>query len=707
MTGEQRIFSCSHRFVGREQELERVIAQAHAGRSLSILAAPSAGASELLKQAYDELFLSDPVIPFYFELRSSDRDAATAGRRFAYEFLVQAVAFARRDPRLVAISPSLDELARIAPPELAWIDGAVETILSGAELPTLLAIPIRARRNVALLIDGVDRSRLIRDGNSFIDIVASIRGMSVIASGLRRMMYGRMPVEQMRLDPLSVSDVGIVVNEMTEGYELEITDATRDLIAVQMNGSLAAAHALLAEAADRNVPLNDFTAVERVYTDSIFGGRIARYLDQRIFRSLPRGVDHDAVLRTLAQTISADGSGVPAGHWRRSLRELNEPAFNRVLRHLHVQEVIAAGDGTVSMSATPRPIRDYIDARVRILDTPEKRAAIVGRATQRNLAEAPRVMTAFYRSRSALGVRRSLDSLKGQTVVRAAIDYGPFKRQLKGQDDAAIMAALRASNDLLELPHVIYTADASAFYPALAELCDVDRAAIGLTDSGEAWLVAEVDSKLEADTATAEFWCDRLEMAAINSGFDRYRLWLIAPEGFTDGAMNVLAERNTFGSSRKQVELLQTILKGPEAGSSDEIATIYEITVTMGDEGELIGAKTLNEIAEKHFIPSKAVAQIKTALVEALINAAEHSLSPDRRAHLLFEVTSGQITITVRNRGLKLTNHMLSQSDAPSERRGWGLKLIRDLMDEVRVEPTDDGTRLVMMKHFGASKTSA
>jgi anti-sigma regulatory factor (Ser/Thr protein kinase) len=44
---------------------------------------------------------------------------------------------------------------------------------------------------------------------------------------------------------------------------------------------------------------------------------------------------------------------------------------------------------------------------------------------------------------------------------------------------------------------------------------------------------------------------------------------------------------------------------------------------------------------------------------------------------------------------------MLSQDDGPSERRGWGLKLIRELMDEVRIEPTDDGTRLVMIKRFG------
>ena len=31
-------------------------------------------------------------------------------------------------------------------------------------------------------------------------------------------------------------------------------------------------------------------------------------------------------------------------------------------------------------------------------------------------------------------------------------------------------------------------------------------------------------------------------------------------------------------------------------------------------------------------------------------------------------------------------------------RRGWGLGLMRNLMDEVRVESVDDGTRIVMTK---------
>ena len=33
-------------------------------------------------------------------------------------------------------------------------------------------------------------------------------------------------------------------------------------------------------------------------------------------------------------------------------------------------------------------------------------------------------------------------------------------------------------------------------------------------------------------------------------------------------------------------------------------------------------------------------------------------------------------------------------------RRGWGLKLMKNLMDEVKMEQTDDGTRISMVKYL-------
>ena len=61
------------------------------------------------------------------------------------------------------------------------------------------------------------------------------------------------------------------------------------------------------------------------------------------------------------------------------------------------------------------------------------------------------------------------------------------------------------------------------------------------------------------------------------------------------------------------------------------------------------------------------------------------------------------MTITVANRGVRLSDQMPDENAESEARRGWGLKLMERLMDEVRVEQTDDGTRISMSKLLAAA----
>jgi serine/threonine-protein kinase RsbW len=122
----------------------------------------------------------------------------------------------------------------------------------------------------------------------------------------------------------------------------------------------------------------------------------------------------------------------------------------------------------------------------------------------------------------------------------------------------------------------------------------------------------------------------------------------------------------------------------------------------MDVDAELIGAHALEEIARRHNLDSKSINQIKTALIEACINASEHSLSPDRRIYQRFRIEGDRAVLTVSNRGLRLASRVAAVE--PDEgRRGWGLKLMRRLMDEVTIEDVDDGTRIVMTKYLTAT----
>src|SRR5687768_9445005 len=91
-------------FIGRERELQRVVAQAspeNNGRGLLLLMEPSAGVSELLRQAYDEVFnWRSDVVPIYFAFTRHETTAVSAAIEFLNAFLQQYIAFRRAEPGL-------------------------------------------------------------------------------------------------------------------------------------------------------------------------------------------------------------------------------------------------------------------------------------------------------------------------------------------------------------------------------------------------------------------------------------------------------------------------------------------------------------------------------------------------------------------------------------------------------------------------------
>jgi serine/threonine-protein kinase RsbW len=135
----------------------------------------------------------------------------------------------------------------------------------------------------------------------------------------------------------------------------------------------------------------------------------------------------------------------------------------------------------------------------------------------------------------------------------------------------------------------------------------------------------------------------------------------------------------------------------------------------MGEDNELIAANTVEQIARKLNFRPDSINQIKTAIVEACINAAEHSFSPDRKIYQRFRVESDRLVITISSRGLVPSNIIAQNEglsaesgeweDTTEDRRGWGLKLIRTLMDEVEFERVDDGTSLRMTKYVRNSSS--
>jgi serine/threonine-protein kinase RsbW len=292
------------------------------------------------------------------------------------------------------------------------------------------------------------------------------------------------------------------------------------------------------------------------------------------------------------------------------------------------------------------------------------------------------------------------------------LHYDRFAKAYKGEDAGVLDAGLEAESDLIRLPQIVYTVSAAAY--AKSGISDEEAGIVAhgfeageYTDENEVvWLAAEVDAKLEASRELSEVWWHKLNVLAEESNLRNARIWLVAREGFSDRACELLNERGAYSSSRQQFELLTARVKSEMREANPAKADEYEMVIPMGEDTELIAAQAVEQIARRVNFKPEAINQIKTALVEACINAAEHSLSPDRKIYQRFIVEGDKLVVTVASRGVvpaqssgQNGQKTADQVESGKTRRGWGLKLIKTLMDEVEFERVDDGTQLKMTKY--------
>jgi len=732
----QRILASVNRddFVGRDAELRQLVS--HSSRpneagGLLLLGAPNAGVSELLRQAYDELFSSrGESIPIYFAF---GRAPASPARSFFQSFIQQYIAYRRVDPSLCEAQLTFHDLVELAlPTDYELISELIEgfereraSTDSNALISFCLSAPQRvaatARRSVFPLIDCVRLAGTDSDQVALGREIAQVfkrSGGSVALAGLRRQVMGVVhgsgddydSGQVINVAELSDDDARRLVASIARRQRVESNAETRDLMVQQLGSSPFFINAVLQAARDRETPLTSFLNCQRVYVDELMGGRIHRHFASILDQVAPQAQTRRTLLRVLHESATGETSKSSLWAWKKRLG-VDATEFERIIDALHVYELANSSAAFVEVNAGSYVWMDYLRAHYRTEVAGESRAQVVADTLIETLKRAPQAMARKYRREAALGLRELLGHFNCQRVPASLFHYHRFAAAHTGLETEAVNAALDTESDLIKLPQVVHVADASGFAASMQfedQRCAVAHGFDGADYTGEreiVWIAAQLDSKLEASRELTEEWCNRLTALARECNFGRVHLWLVAPEGFSPEACELLSEREAYGSSRQQVELLTARIK-PEArtieeGRPDE----YEMVIPMGADTELIAAHTVEQIARRVNFGLEAINQIKTALVEACINATEHSLSPDRKIYQRFRVDSDKLVVTVASRGVVPANVAGQNGEGVSQlegqsRRGWGLKLIRTLMDEVEFERVDDGTQLRMTKYL-------
>jgi anti-sigma regulatory factor (Ser/Thr protein kinase) len=123
-----------------------------------------------------------------------------------------------------------------------------------------------------------------------------------------------------------------------------------------------------------------------------------------------------------------------------------------------------------------------------------------------------------------------------------------------------------------------------------------------------------------------------------------------------------------------------------------------ELCLPAGNYPERIATETLEEIAQGAGFSLARIGQMKMAVLEAVIHAAETSTDPADRILVRFVVLGDRLEVYVRSR---LAHPLPSvetapQGGVPPPLKGWGLRMIYTLADEVTIRPLEDGTEIQM-----------
>ena len=136
---------------------------------------------------------------------------------------------------------------------------------------------------------------------------------------------------------------------------------------------------------------------------------------------------------------------------------------------------------------------------------------------------------------------------------------------------------------------------------------------------------------------------------------------------------------------------------------SKETNPSVELRIPILKDMELVATNTADVIAKYMELSEEASGEISMALIEATINAFEHSES-QKDIFINFTISDDELTIKVIDKGKGFDSEGIQIPDIDSKlkkqerKRGWGVMLIKELMDSVDYESGNDGTTLTMTK---------
>jgi serine/threonine-protein kinase RsbW len=118
---------------------------------------------------------------------------------------------------------------------------------------------------------------------------------------------------------------------------------------------------------------------------------------------------------------------------------------------------------------------------------------------------------------------------------------------------------------------------------------------------------------------------------------------------------------------------------------------------------EKIAMETAASVAKKMGFTEDRIEDLKTAVAEACLNAIEHGNKMDTgtTVGLTLTLEESRLQVAVKDEGKGIGQisppRIENKIEGKDKTRGWGIFLIKSLMNEVKFEPNPEGGNIVKM----------
>ncbi len=132
-------------------------------------------------------------------------------------------------------------------------------------------------------------------------------------------------------------------------------------------------------------------------------------------------------------------------------------------------------------------------------------------------------------------------------------------------------------------------------------------------------------------------------------------------------------------------------------------AITLKMTLPKIPDIELVAVEGLERLGRHLAITAEKIGDAKILVTEAVLNALEHSGGSIPSVIVEFSLSTDELVIFVRDYGegfepTEVEDPDLTQKLGTNNRRGWGLKLMRELSDDLKIESNRDGTKITITK---------